>query len=104
MKTRPWTFITDHGRILVYLAKHQHATAREMAEEALLSERGVQKIIHDLVAEGYIEPERQGRGNAYHLHPELPMRHRLEREHAVGELLSAMGCDLDDLTGAPLGR
>jgi predicted ArsR family transcriptional regulator len=104
MKTRPWTFITDHGRILVYLAKHQRATAREMAEEASLSERGVQKIIHDLVAEGYIEPERQGRGNAYHLHPELPMRHCLEREHAVGELLNAMGCDLDDTAVPSQGR
>lgn len=92
MKTRPWTFITDHGRILIYLAKHDQATAREIAAEASLSERGVQKIIHDLVAEGYVEPERQGRGNAYHLHPELPMRHQLEREHVVGTLLKAMGC------------
>ena len=104
MKTRPWTFITDHGRILVYLAKHQHATAREIAEEASLSERGVQKIIHDLVAEGYIEPERQGRGNAYHLHPELPMRHCLEREHAVGELLGAMGCEISGQAGTASSR
>jgi predicted ArsR family transcriptional regulator len=99
MKTRPWTFITDHGRILVYLAKHRQATAREIAAEASLSERAVQKVIHDLVAEGYVEPERHGRGNAYHLHPELPMRHCLEREHRVGELLKAMGCDVKKLVG-----
>jgi predicted ArsR family transcriptional regulator len=98
MKTRPWTFITDHGRVLVYLAKHRQATAREIAAEASLSERGVQKIIHDLIAEGYVEPERHGRGNSYHLHPELPMRHCLEREHAVGELLRAMGCELNGRT------
>ena len=99
MKARPWTFITDHGRILVYLAKNRQATAREIAAAASLSERAVQKVIHDLIEEGYVEPERQGRGNAYHLHPELPMRHSLERAHVVGELLDAMGCQLNGGTG-----
>ena len=93
MKTRPWTFITDHGRILLYLAKNREATAREMALQADISERAVQKILHDLVTEGYIVPERHGRGNTYYLHPELPMRHCLERDHAVGDLLKAMGCE-----------
>ena len=91
MKARPWTFITDHGHILIYLANHSHATAREIAEEVDITERAVQKVIHDLVEEGYVARERTGRGNTYHMHPELPMRHRMEREHAVGELLKAMG-------------
>ena len=94
MKARPWTFITDHGRIIVYLAKHEQATTREIAMEANISERAVQKVIHNLLIEGYIIRERTGRGNIYRVHPELPMRHPLERDHAVGELLQAMGCDL----------
>ena len=85
MKTRPWTFITDHGRILVYLTKHKQATARQIAAEANLSERAVQKVIHDLVQEGYVIPERHGRGNTYDIRPELPMRHFLE----------AMGCEFN---------
>jgi predicted ArsR family transcriptional regulator len=93
MKARPWTFITDHGHILIYLAKHPRATSREIAQEVDISERAVQKVIHDLVEGGYVMRERTGRGNTYQMHPELPMRHRMEREHAVGELLKAMGSE-----------
>ena len=57
-----------------------------------ITERAIQKVIHDLVEEGYIIREKVGRGNAYKINPERPMRHRMEREHAVGELLRAL-CD-----------
>jgi DNA-binding MarR family transcriptional regulator len=94
MKQYSWTFLTYHGRVLVYLTNHPHATCREIAQEAGVTERSVQKVVHDLVADGYLVRQRTGRGNTYEIHPELPMRHRMERDHIVGDLLKALGCDL----------
>ena len=97
MIKREWTFLTNHGRVLAYLAKQPRATTREIAQEAGMTERAIQKVIYDLEAGGYIVRHREGRGNRYTIHPELPMKHRMEREHAVGNLLLALGCDFQSL-------
>ena len=81
---------------MVYLAKHPNATGREIAQEAGITERAIQNVIHDLVTDGYITREKTGRGNTYQINPELPMRHNMEREYAIGVLLDALGCNLDD--------
>ena len=44
-----------------------------------------------LVESGYLERERVGRRNRYRLHPELPLRHPMDRAHQVGELLGVLG-------------
>ncbi|HEY86613.1 MAG TPA: winged helix-turn-helix domain-containing protein [Dehalococcoidia bacterium] len=89
-----WTFVTNHGRVLAYIVKHPRITTREIAQEVGITERAIQKVIADLKADGYVAKHREGRSNRYTVHPELPMRHRMEREHAVGDLLLALGCDL----------
>jgi len=97
LKKREWTFLTNHGRVLAYLAKQPRATTREIAQEAGVTERAIQKVIFELERDGYIVRHREGRGNRYTIHPELPMRHRMEREYVVGNLLLALGCDLQKL-------
>jgi predicted transcriptional regulator len=77
--------------VLIYIAKHSKATGREIAREVGITERAVQQVIYDLVTEGYIIRQKSGRSNTYTIHPELPMRHNLEREHAVGDILNALG-------------
>jgi predicted ArsR family transcriptional regulator len=90
---RQWTFLTCHGRVMVYLAKRPHATEREIASQVGVTERAVQKVIHDLIAEGYIVSEKIGRCNRYVLHRERPMRHRLDMGHSVGDFLNALSRD-----------
>lgn len=92
MKKKEWTFLTNHGRVLVYIAKHQHSTTQETAQRAGLSIRAVQQIITDMEKGGYIARYKEGRRNRYVIHPEIPMRHRLERDHAIGDILQALGC------------
>jgi predicted transcriptional regulator len=75
-----WTFLSNHGRVLTYLAKHPSSTAQELAQEAKLSIRAVPNNINDLENSGYIARHREGRRNRYTINPELPMRHRLEKE------------------------
>ena len=97
LKKQEWTFLTNHGRVLIYLAKQPRTTTREIAQEVGVTERAIQKVIFDLEADGYIVRRREGRSNRYTLHPELPMRHSMEREYSVSNLLLALGCDLQKL-------
>ncbi len=91
MKKGEWTFLTNHGRVLAYIAKHPQSTTQEIAQEAGITLRAVQKIITELESRGYIARKKEGRRNRYTVNPLLPMRHRLEREHSVGDILQALG-------------
>ena len=64
-----------------------------MAAEIGVIERTVQTILNDLVEAGYVTRERQGRRNHYGVDATAPLRHPLERDHAVGLLLAALADD-----------
>lgn len=91
MKKGEWTFLTNHGRVLAYIASNSARTTQEIAQEAGITLRTVQKIIADLEAGGYLARHKEGRQNRYTVHPGVPMRHRLERDHVVGDILLALG-------------
>jgi|PlaIllAssembly_1097288.scaffolds.fasta_scaffold176225_2 Mn-dependent DtxR family transcriptional regulator len=91
MKKGGWTFLTSHGMMLIYITRHPQSTTEEIAHEVGVTLRTVQKIISDLEAEGYIKRLKKGRCNNYIVNPELPMRHRLVQEFAIGDVLSALG-------------
>ncbi|MFT6803156.1 MAG: DNA-binding transcriptional ArsR family regulator [Nitriliruptoraceae bacterium] len=85
-----WTFLSNHGHVMVCLRRDLDARVRDIAVAVGLTERAVASILRDLVEAGYVEKERLGRRNHYMLHPELPMRHPLEEGHVLGELLGAI--------------
>jgi predicted transcriptional regulator len=87
MENKKWTFLSNHGRVFNYLAKHPENTTQVIAQEVGLSIRAVQKIIDDLELDGYLHRQRVGRCNHYAVHPEMPMRHRMEAAYAVGTIL-----------------
>ena len=82
-----WTFLTNHGHILLLLARQPDLRLRDLAEHVGITERSAQKIVTELETAGYITKIRTGRRNAYELHPDLRFRHPLEADHRVGELL-----------------
>lgn len=88
---RGWTFLTNHAHVLGWIATTPDATGRDIASQVGITERAVQAIVADLVAEGYVVRTREGRRNRYALNPDLPLRHPIERDHTVGELLAALG-------------
>ena len=88
---RGWTFLTNHAHVLVCIATTDDATGRDIANQVGITERSVQGIVADLVAGGYVVRTREGRRNRYALNPDLPLRHPIERDHTVGELLAALG-------------
>ncbi len=85
---RPWTLLSNHGHVLVYLARHPDPVLRDVAAGVGITERAAQGIVHDLAEAGYIAIERVGRRNTYAINPTLPLRHPDEADHTVGELLA----------------
>jgi len=86
-----WTFLSNHGLVLSYIAHHPRITARELANVVGITERATRKIIADLLETGYITKKREGRRNRYRVDPDLALRHPIHGETAVGELLEALG-------------
>ncbi len=91
-----WTFLTNHAHVLLCVSKDPGMRLRDIAEAVGITERAAQRIIAELVADGYLTRERDGRRNRYQLYPELPLRHPLERSHQIGELLTTLGSDPRD--------
>ena len=55
-----------------------------------ITERAAHKIVSDLVNEGYVTRERQGRRNHYTVMPDLPLQHPLVERTEVGDLLGVL--------------
>ncbi|MEU8238982.1 helix-turn-helix domain-containing protein [Actinoplanes missouriensis] len=85
-----WTFFTNHAHVLLCVARDPDVRHRDLALQVGITERAVQRIVADLIAAGYLSRTRDGRRNRYVLQPDLPLRHPLEREHRIGEILAVL--------------
>lgn len=85
-----WTFLTNHGHVLVCIAADPDARISDIAARVRIGVRAAQSIVNDLVEAGYVHRARVGRRNHYSTNPELRLRHPLEAEHRIGELLRAL--------------
>lgn len=86
-----WTFLTNHALVLSFLANQPLITARELSMEIGITERAVRKIIADLDIQGYIKKTKEGRRVRYIINPKIPLRHKTQRNKAVGDLLKVLG-------------
>lgn len=84
---KSWTFLTNHGHVLVYLARHPQARVRDVAAAVGITERAAVGILGDLVESGYVSKQREGRRNSYVVHTDAALRHPEESDHSVGEIL-----------------
>jgi hypothetical protein len=55
-----------------------------------ITERATHRLVSELVEDGYIVRERQGRRNSYKVEPHRPLPHPLAEERQVGELLQVL--------------
>lgn len=83
-----WTFLTHHGHVLVALAQDPELTVDQIALKVGITSRATAKILNDLVEAGYVEKERVGRRNTYTVHGEIPLRHPLNNQTQVAELIA----------------
>ena len=85
-----WTFITNHGAVLILISRQDMMTTREIASELNITERSVIRIISDLETDGYISKQRVGRSNHYKVNRHAMLRQETVRDVAVGDLLEAL--------------
>ncbi len=67
-----WTFITNHGLVLGYIARNPRSTARTIAQAVGITERTTHKIIAEMEEAGYISRKKTGRQNQYQINANLP--------------------------------
>jgi hypothetical protein len=82
-----WTFLTNHGHVLLCLARAPELRLRDVAVEVGVTERAVQRIVADLEEGGYLIRRRAGRHNEYEINDSLPLRHALEAHQNVQALV-----------------
>lgn len=85
--THHWTFLTNHAHVLILLQQQPDLVLREVAHQVGITERAVQRIVHDLEAAGYLTITRVGRKNHYQIHQDLHLRHPIESHRTIGELI-----------------
>ena len=90
---RQWTFFTNHGHVLVFLATNPDARVRDIAARIGITERATQAILSDLTRAGYVTATKVGRRNTYRVHADRAFRHPIEADHEIGELLEVFLTD-----------
>ncbi len=83
-----WTFLTNHGHVLICLAQSPELRLRDVALRVGVTERAVQRIVGELEEGGYLTRRRAGRQNEYEIDLDQPMRHPVEAHQAVGALIA----------------
>ena len=85
-----WTFLSNHAHVMLLLWGDPDLRMREIAEQVQITERAVQRVIHDLIEDGYLEVTKEGRRNHYTVRDDLPMRHPIEANAKVSCLIGIL--------------
>ncbi len=87
----PWTFLSNHGHVLMCLAADNDARLRDIAERVGITERTVFGIVENLQEAGIVVREKVGRRNTYRIRRDAHLRHQIESSHTVGDLIELLG-------------
>ncbi|MGB5412667.1 MAG: helix-turn-helix domain-containing protein [Woeseiaceae bacterium] len=82
-----WTFLSNYAHVLVCLAENPGARLRDVAETVGITERSAQRLISHLDSGGILTRVKQGRRNMYYIDTSAHLRHPIEEDCTVGELL-----------------
>ena len=91
-----WTFLTNHTHVLLCLYCQPDQRLRDVAVAVGITERMVQRIVAELVEAGYLHIQKEGRCNRYTVTSDLQLRHPLEMQHTIGELLEVLSGEVEE--------
>ncbi len=86
-QSKPWTFLTNHARVLLLIAGNPDIRLRSVAASIGITERAAQRIVAELEEAGYVSHEKVGRRNRYQVDPSAHLRHPLERSIEIDRLI-----------------
>jgi hypothetical protein len=98
-----WTFLTNHARVLLCIARDPGIRLREIAAALSITERSAYGIVVDLAEAGYVVKQKDGRRNRYEVQAHLPMPEPASRERTVGDVLAVLVGDSPPQATAPRG-
>ncbi len=85
-----WTFLTNHARVLLCIARDPGVRLRDIAASLGITERSAHGIVTDLAEAGYLVKQKDGRRNRYQIQAHLPLPEPTSRERTVGEVLTLL--------------
>jgi biotin operon repressor len=85
-----WTFLSNHGRVLLCIANDPGVRLREIGDQVGITERAVHRIVHELDEAGYLARKRDGRRNRYTISQNLPLPDRMVSNQKIGDLLKIL--------------
>jgi len=85
-----WQLLSNHGRVLVAVARDPGMRLRDIAVVCDITERTTHRIVSELVEQGYMTRKREGVRNRYEIQPDVPIHDPLLGEHWVGEILAVL--------------
>jgi hypothetical protein len=96
-----WSFLTNHARALVCIARDPGVRLRDIAAVLDVTERRAFGIVTDLTDAGYVLKEKDGRRNRYRIQDHMPLPTTIGREPTIGEVLGVL-VDRSTTPAAPL--
>ncbi len=87
---REWTFLTNHARVLLCIARDPGVRLRDIAALLEITERSAFGIVTDLTDAGYVVKQKDGRRNRYQIQEHLPVPELAGRGRSIGELLTVL--------------
>ena len=85
-----WSFLTNHARVLLCIARDPGARLRDIAASVDITERSAHGIVTDLTAASYVIKQKDGRRNRYQIQAHLPLPEPASQEPAIGEVLALL--------------
>ena len=88
-----WTFLTNHARVLLCIARDPGVRLRDLSAELGITERSAHAVVTDLTAAGYLVKRKHGRRNHYQIQAHLPLPEPASQEPAIGDVLALLAGD-----------
>jgi hypothetical protein len=83
-----WSFLTNHARVLLCIARDPEARLRDIAASLGITERSAHGIVSDLAAAGYVVKQKDGRRNRYQVQARVPWPETGTPAPAAGDVLA----------------
>ena len=96
-----WVFLSNHAHVLLCIARDPDTRTRDIADRVGITERAAQRIVSDLIAEGYLTRTKVGRRNRYQINRRGHLRTPAFQGLEIGPLLDLLNTNNQAL---PPGR
>jgi len=85
-----WNLLSNHGKVLVCVARDPEIRVSDIAAAVGIRERAVQRILADLRSDGIISATREGRRNRYRINRRRPAPADPLGGRSVGDVVDSL--------------